>query len=55
VLGEREAESVVERVIGEMPRWGVAVEGCVMSPILGGGSRGRGEGNREWLALVRPI
>lgn len=55
VLGEAEAERVVERVLGEMRGWGVEVRGCVRSPILGGGSRGRGEGNREWLALVAPI
>jgi 23S rRNA (cytidine1920-2'-O)/16S rRNA (cytidine1409-2'-O)-methyltransferase len=52
VLSEVEAEAVLQRVLGEMPRLGVVVMGVTRSPVLGGS---KGKGNVEWLALLVPV
>jgi predicted rRNA methylase YqxC with S4 and FtsJ domains len=58
VLDPGRAAEVVEDVLGAMPGLGVRVLGCVESPIVGGKrggkKKGRGTGNKEWLALVEP-
>jgi 23S rRNA (cytidine1920-2'-O)/16S rRNA (cytidine1409-2'-O)-methyltransferase len=50
ILAEAEAQAVLDRVIGEMPRLGVEVLAVTRSPILGGS---KGTGNIEWLAMLR--
>src|SRR5690606_35280956 len=50
VLNEDDAASVAARVAGELPSLGVRVVGLTASPIEG--SKGKGRGNREWLALL---
>jgi len=55
VLDPGRAAEVVEDVLAAMPGLGVRVLGCVESPVLGGKKKGRGTGNREWLALTEPL
>ncbi len=54
VLDDGEAEAVLRAVLETMAPLGVTVLGTVESPIRGGGRRGRGQGNREFLALLAP-
>lgn len=51
VLSDEEAEATLQRVLDEMSSLGVNVLATIESPIRGGGKRGGGPGNREWLAL----
>ncbi len=56
VLEEGEAALIAERVVGELKSLGAEVQGFTRSPLLGGarsGSKSKGTGNAEWLALVR--
>ena len=55
VLDAERAAAVTEEVLAAMPGLGVRVLGCVESPVLGGKKKGKGTGNREWLALLVPI
>ncbi len=55
VLDPVRAEAVTEEVCAVMPGLGVRVLGCVESPVLGGKKKGKGTGNREWLALLEPV
>lgn len=48
VLSEDEAEAVTRRVVDELPKLGVVVEGWIRSPIEGGKG-----GNVEHLAVLR--
>lgn len=52
VLGEIDAERIKDRVLESMGGLGVAVLGCVRSPIAGGAGKGNASGNTEWLALL---
>lgn len=63
-LDPREAERVLERVLGQMPQWGVQPERWTTSPITGGKSSRKagqsplkpgvvGPGNVEFLVLAR--
>lgn len=52
VLDPAEALRVTQRVLGEIGSMGLAVRGCVRSPILGGGEKAKG--NVEYLALLEP-
>lgn len=54
VLKSEAVDGVLERVVGEMPALGVALQGVTRSPILGGGSRKGAGGNVEFLALLTP-
>ena len=54
VLDPVRAAEVTEDVLAAMPGLGVRVLGCVESPIIGGKKKGRGTGNKEWLAVVAP-
>lgn len=54
VLSDEESQQVCEATLAQMPTLGVQVLGNIMSPIRGGGSRGR-EGNIEYLALLKRI
>jgi len=54
VLDPVRAAEVVEDVLAKMPGLGVRVLGCVESPITGGKKKGKGTGNKEWLAVVEP-
>lgn len=55
VLDAERAAAVTDEVLAAMPGLGVRVLGCVESPVLGGKKKGKGTGNREWLALLAPI
>jgi 23S rRNA (cytidine1920-2'-O)/16S rRNA (cytidine1409-2'-O)-methyltransferase len=52
VLAEADAEAVCARVAAALPALGVSVVATTPSPIEG--SKEKGRGNREWLALVTP-
>jgi hypothetical protein len=54
VLDPERAEAVTREVCDAMPGLGAAVLDLVESPVLGGQKRGKGTGNREWLALLEP-
>lgn len=57
VLDKVAAFEIVERVAREIPGLGAEVLAITESPVLGGaksGSKSKGTGNTEWLALVRP-
>lgn len=54
VLGESEALEVTEEVLRRLPQLGVEVLGVTKSPVLGGAHKGKGTGNAEWLACIRP-
>ncbi len=51
VLGDDQAEMVMQQVLEVLPELGVKVLNRIDSPIRGGGKRGK-EGNREFLALL---
>ncbi len=51
VLSDDEAAAIAQRVLTELPTLGVRVLGHILSPIRGGGSRGK-EGNVEYLAML---
>jgi len=51
VLDDETAASLAQQVLAAMPGLDVAVEGCIPSPIRGGGKAGKG--NVEYLALLR--
>ena len=53
-LDPAEAERIFQRVLEEMPQLGVIVQATTRSPITGGKSGRRGEGNVEYLALLSP-
>lgn len=53
-LDPAEAGRIFHRVLEEMPRLGVTVQAATRSPITGGKSSRRGEGNIEFLALLTP-
>ena len=52
ILDPARAAEVTEQVCNAMPGLGARVLGCVESPVLGGKKKGKGTGNREWLALL---
>ncbi len=54
VLPDDVAEAVLQRVLGQVPQSGFGVLAWTASPIRGGGKKGRGVGNLEYLALLRP-
>ncbi|MAY74933.1 MAG: TlyA family rRNA (cytidine-2'-O)-methyltransferase [Phycisphaerae bacterium] len=56
VLDADDAERITLEVVDRLRSEGYAVDGLIESPVLGGKRkrRGGGQGNREWLALVRP-
>lgn len=54
VLDPRRAEAVTHEVCDAMPGLGVSLLGHTESPVLGGQKKGKGTGNREWLALLEP-
>ncbi|USN98573.1 MAG: TlyA family rRNA (cytidine-2'-O)-methyltransferase [Phycisphaeraceae bacterium] len=54
VLDPERAAAVVDEAIAAMPGLGVRVLGCVESPVLGGKKKGKGTGNKEWLAALTP-
>ncbi|MGH7243670.1 MAG: TlyA family RNA methyltransferase [Phycisphaerales bacterium] len=57
VLEKSEAFAIVERVAREIPAMGASVLAITESPVLGGaksGSKSKGTGNTEWLALLTP-
>jgi len=54
VLNDAESQRICDEVIASMSALGVKVMGSIVSPIRGGGSRGR-EGNIEYLALLMPM
>jgi 23S rRNA (cytidine1920-2'-O)/16S rRNA (cytidine1409-2'-O)-methyltransferase len=54
VLAEPDAERIAQRTADQMPALGVKVLGLTKSPILGGASKKKSQGNAEWLALVAP-
>jgi 23S rRNA (cytidine1920-2'-O)/16S rRNA (cytidine1409-2'-O)-methyltransferase len=49
ILDDTQAEAVKDRVLTELPTLGVAVKGCIISPIRGGKGKGK-VGNVEYLA-----
>lgn len=54
ILDPAESESIMEAVVASLPAMGVSVLATTQSPIRGGGSRKRGPGNIEYLALLAP-
>lgn len=57
VLEEPQALAIAERVGREFPSMGVTMAAMTRSPVLGGaksGSKSKGTGNAEWLALLTP-
>ncbi|MBX3389975.1 MAG: hypothetical protein KF691_11035 [Phycisphaeraceae bacterium] len=57
VLEKPHAYEIAQRVAGEMPALGASVLAMTESPVLGGaksGSKSKGTGNTEWLALLKP-
>ncbi len=54
VLPEAATGAILERVLERLPSCGVEVLGSTRSPIRGGGSRSRKEGNVEYLVLMAP-
>jgi len=52
ILSDEDAQLVCDRVVEDLPRHGVVVEGVTRSPIAGGKGKGK-KGNAEWLAVVR--
>ena len=51
VLGDADAEAVVQLVLDDMPGLGAAVRGVTRSPVRGSG----GKGNIEYLALLTRV
>lgn len=54
VLDEAASAAECHRVLTTFPAMGMRVEGVTPSPLLGGAHKGKGTGNVEYLALVRP-
>lgn len=57
VLEKETARAIAQRVADEMPTLGAQVLAMTESPVLGGaksGSKSKGTGNAEWLALLKP-
>jgi len=57
ILEKAQAFEIVERVAREIPAMGATVLAITESPVLGGaksGSKSKGTGNTEWLALLTP-
>ncbi len=55
VLDETASAEECRRVLEGFPGLGMHVEGVTPSPLLGGEHKGKGTGNVEYLALVRPL
>lgn len=57
VLPEDVAQRVTDEVCAQLPSLGVRVLGLTKSPIAGGGGgkKGKGTGNAEWLVAVEPV
>lgn len=53
ILSEDDAQMVCDRVVEDLPAYGVEVLGVTKSPIAGGKGKGK-KGNSEWLAVCRP-
>jgi len=53
-LDPTEAKRIFQRVVEAMPQLGATVRATTRSPITGGKSSRRGEGNIEFLALLTP-
>lgn len=53
VLRDADAEAVARRTAGAMPALGYEVRGLTACPVRGSGGSKEGEGNQEWLALLR--
>lgn len=54
ILTESDAAATLERVLDQIPSMGLRVLAVTRSPILGGGSKKRSQGNVEYLALLTP-
>lgn len=54
-LPQSEAPRILDRVIASMHQWGVQPLQHTRSPITGGKSSQKGEGNVEYLVLARPL
>jgi 23S rRNA (cytidine1920-2'-O)/16S rRNA (cytidine1409-2'-O)-methyltransferase len=56
ILDEASGRAIADRVLLDMPLLGAEVIGSTISPILGGAGKAKGhaQGNREWLAMLRP-
>lgn len=57
VLEKEAASAIAHRIADEMPALGATVLAFTESPVLGGaksGSKSKGTGNTEWLALLKP-
>ncbi len=53
ILDDAHLPGVIEKVLGEMPQWGVRVGGCIASPIRGSAAGGK-PGNQEYLTWLYP-
>ncbi len=53
ILDDEYVPGVIEKVLDEMPGWGVRVGGCIASPIRGSAAGGK-PGNQEYLAWLYP-
>lgn len=54
-LSHDESAAVFERVLAEFPTLGARVLGSTESPLVGAKSSRKGEGNREYLALLERV
>ncbi|MBX3379176.1 MAG: hypothetical protein KF805_03715 [Phycisphaeraceae bacterium] len=57
ILDKAQALKIADRVARDMPALGATVLAMTESPVLGGaksGSKSKGTGNTEWLALLTP-
>jgi 23S rRNA (cytidine1920-2'-O)/16S rRNA (cytidine1409-2'-O)-methyltransferase len=54
ILDDQRSAAVLEQTLARMPDFGVRVVGHTVSPIRGGGGRGK-RANREYLALLQPV
>lgn len=54
ILKDEDARLVADRVVSELPKLGVVVEGCIESPVRGGAGKGKA-GNIEFLASLRVV
>ena len=54
-LPQSEAPRILERVLASMSQWGVQPLQHTRSPITGGKSSQKGEGNIEYVVLARPL
>jgi 23S rRNA (cytidine1920-2'-O)/16S rRNA (cytidine1409-2'-O)-methyltransferase len=55
VLAPEDAERVHARVLDTMPSLGAQVLGSVLSPIIGGTTKGNARGNHEYLVLLARV